>query len=463
MVFTQVKGAIAEVANQLIGAQYLPVATITTSDGEVVPNDTKLTAKNLDDYNPNVLADIGVAIKNYAPAFDIVFNTLVEQLGKMVIDDRKFVADLPDIFVDPIEWGGYVEWVRVGLSDVMDDPMWNPEIWQYNYNDTVTGPVGTTYAGEKIGKAHARKMAEIAHGTYLPKVRAKAYQEAKSIMVALSTLRQQMFTAFKGWDEQNRFLSALYNSVENTLRLKAKCFAMATVAAGIATSFGLKHAFNILEEAHARGIETSVTTAKAALNNDKIKAFALEFMQNTKDNMREMSAAYNDGVDLTFTPADDNRLLLLAPWANNLKYSIRANTFNEQLLGIGDYKKVACWQAIDCSDGNGGSVGGFNWEAVSSVYFNAQAVTDFGLTANADNTEVDPDKPAVYSTFKQDNIIGFMYDKYGLGMTLQKETTTTQYSAPEDKVNTFWHGLFNYIVNGAYNMVTFYLADHTLS
>lgn len=61
------------------------------------------------------------------------------------------------------------------------------------------------------------------------------------------------------------------------------------------------------------------------------------------------------------------------------------------------------------------------------------------------------------------NVIGFMYDKMGLGMTLDKESVTTQYSAPEDKVNSFWHGLFQYVCNGAYNMATFYFADHTPS
>lgn len=56
-----------------------------------------------------------------------------------------------------------------------------------------------------------------------------------------------------------------------------------------------------------------------------------------------------------------------------------------------------------------------------------------------------------------------MYDRQGIGVTLDKQTTTTQYSAPEDKINTFWHGLFNYVVNTAYNMAVFYVADHTIT
>ena len=448
MKITQVQGIMVSCANQLIGAGYFHPEIVAKDSSDVSTgqkNEAALTPATVTSLKVTDLVDIGKACKDYQPAFDMVFNCMVDQLGKMVIDDRKFISDLPELFVDPIEWGGFVEWTRVSLSDIMDDPMWDPNIWQYNYNDTAKGATGTQYAGEVQGKAHAKHMAELAHGTYLPKTRTKMYQEAHAIMVALSTYKQQMFTAFKGWDEANKFLSALLNSVENTLRLKAKCFAMATVVTGIATSYVNGHAYNILAEAHARGIETSVTTAAAAMNNDKIKAFALEFMQNTKDQMREMTTCFNDGIDPTFTPEEDNRLLLNAQWANNLKYSIRANTFNEQLLGIGKYKKVACWQGISAS----GTSSKFDTETCQKVMIHGDSMTKIkGEQANP-------------LTLR--NVIGFMYDKMGLGMTLDKESVTTQYSAPEDKVNSFWHGLFQYVCNGAYNMATFYFADHTPS
>lgn len=451
MKITQVQSIMTSCANQLIGAGYFHPEIVAKNGSDVSTgqkNESKLDSTTVTALTVTDLVDIGQACKDYQPAFDMVFNCMVDQLGKMVIDDRKFIADLPDLFVDPIEWGGFVEWTRVSLSDIMDDPMWDPNIWQYNYNDTAKGATGTQYAGQVQGKAHAKHMAELAHGTYLPKTRTKMYQEAHAIMVALSTYKQQMFTAFKGWDEANKFLSALLNSVENTLRLKAKCFAMATVVAGIATSYAAGHAYNILKEAHDRGIETSVTTAAAAMNNDKIKAFALEFMQNTKDQMREMTTCFNDRIDPTFTPEEDNRLLLNAQWANNLKYSIRANTFNEQLLGIGDYKKVACWQGISAASSGASN---FNTATCQTVKVSADAMSKIiGSTT-------------IHVEMNLYNVIGFMYDKMGLGMTLDKESVTTQYSAPEDKVNSFWHGLFQYFCNGAYNMATFYFADHTPS
>lgn len=442
-----VTGVMQGVMNALIGANYFPVQTVVSDSGTIV-NNTTTTPAPLTAENVAALVDIGTVAKSYQPAFEIVFNSMIEQLGKIVIDNREFVSDLPDIFVDPIEWGGFVEWVRIGLADVMDDPMWNPDIWQKNYNDPI--PSGST---DNIGggKAHARKMAEIAHGTYIPRVRSMIFKEAKPIMIALSTYKQQLFNAFISWEQANEFLSGLYRAVRSTLALKAKAFAMATICCGIAISEKYGHAYNLVS-IYNTNIDSTITTVSAALKSDAFNAFALEFIANTRDQMREMSIGYNDGVDPTFTPLEDNRLIINAQYANRLKFGVRANTYNEQLLGIGDYKKIAAWQGITSGSALDG-YSNFDFDTVTTVYLDADSVSKIGVTPNADESSGE------YTTYKRTGVIAFMYDKLGVGLTLMKENTTTQYSAPEDKVNTFWHGLFNYVINSAYNMAMFYLED----
>ena len=95
----------------------------------------------------------------------------------------------------------------------------------------------------------------------------------------------------------------------------------------------------------------------------------------------------------------------------------------------------------------------FDFDTVTTVYLDADSVSKIGVTPNADESSGE------FTTYKRTGVIAFMYDKLGVGLTLMKENTTTQYSAPEDKVNTFWHGLFNYVINSAYNMAMFYLED----
>lgn len=459
MKITQVTALMQAAANALIGANYFPVTTVaeagTAPNTYLTPDNTAPSPYTLTAQDVTGLVDIGRAVQNFGqPAFDLCFKTLVDQIGRMVIDTRQFVADLPDIFVDPREWGGFVQWVRVGLSDVMDDPMWE-EMWMYNYNDPLTAASSYT---ETLGggRAHARKIAEINNGNYRPKVRGKVYDKAHAIMIPLSIMKDQMFTAFKGWDEANEFLSALYNSVYNTLQYRAKCYAMAAICTGIALSTKHGNCINLLEAAHNMGMYQNITTVAAALQETELMQWMGMYIKNVRDQAKEMTTCYNDGFDPTFTPEEDGRLLLNAQWANLFKFTVAANTFNDELLGFGDFKKMACWEAVQTASSGVGTK--FDFDTVTTVKLNDTAITNLGI----DNSFVDKTAGSGKYVMTIPHVIGFFYDKQGIGMTLQKEKVTTHYSAADDKQNMFYHSLFQYCVNDAYNMVTFYLADHSI-
>lgn len=418
MKMVDVKSVTQAVLNQLIGAKYFPVTE----------GDEPAAVENVDAVDSTLLVDMGEVAKSMEVAADLAYKTMIDQLGKMVIESRSYVASLPSLFVDPIEWGGFVEHVQVGLSDVYDDEMWNPDGF-INYTDTG-------------GQAYAQKMAEQEHAFYRPRVHAKVFKEAKAISVRLSTLRDQMFTAFKSLDEMNKFLSALYTSVDNTLQLKAQVYALATVATGIGRAMALGHGYD-LRTIYNDETGSNIANSTDFRKNDAAMRWALGFMANTKDNFSQFSTAFNNGVEPVFTPADDVRTILLAKFANDAKFGVRANTFHEELIGIGDYERTTAWQGIQTAGDNA-----FNFGAVSKVMFTADSAEKVGITVEEGETG-----------YTIPNVVGVMYDKYALGITLDKKKTTASYTAGNDSWNTFYHTLINYICNDNYNMVFFYISD----
>lgn len=411
--------------NSLISSKYFPVDTEDT-------NPDRYTLKAQDSA---LLVDMGEVAKESQAAADLVFRTMIDVIGKIVIDSRTYVPELPSLFIDPIEWGGFVEHVRVGLSDVMEDEMWNP-LGFINHSDPARTIDGVAYPS---GSDYAKRIAEIEHATYKPKTYAKVYKEAKAIMVALTTAREQLFTAFRSWDEMNRFLSALYTSVENTLSYKAELYALMTISTGIGRAVALGHEIKLRTMWNANHPNETLTTVQEALNSNAFTAYAFSVMADTKDNMKRFSVAFNNGEEPVFTPASDNNLILLAKFANNAKFGVRANTYNEELLGIGKYDKITAWQGIY----NG--TNSFDFDTVSKISF----------TENS-NKKLFGDSQT--GTKDIENVIGFMYDKGGaLGCTLDKKLTTSTYTAANDSFNTFYHAIVNYICNDSYNMVVFTL------
>ena len=418
MKMVDVKAVTQAVLNQMIGAKYFPVAE----------GDEPAAVQNVEAVDSALLVDMGKVAAGSEAAADLAYKTMIDQLGKMVIESRSYVAQLPSLFVDPIEWGGFVEHVQVGLSDVYDDEMWNPEGF-INYND-------------EGGKEYAQKMAEQEHAFYRPRVHAKIFKEAKAISVRLTTLKDQLFTAFKSLDEMNRFLSALYTSVENTLQLKAQAYALATVATGIGRAYALGHVYD-LRTLYNTETGSNIATEAEFRKNDNAMRWALGFMVNTKDNFSQYSTAFNNSVEPVFTPPDDVRTILLAKFANDAKFGVRANTFHEELIGIGDFERVTAWQGINTSGKKA-----FDFKTVSKLMFTADTAEKVGITL-----------PPGAASIAINNVVGVMYDKYALGITLDKKKVTASYTAVNDSWNTFYHALVNYICNDNYNMTIFLISD----
>lgn len=393
---------------------------------------SQLTANNfynaktpeLTETDTAALVELGHALEDHQLAADIFLGALVDTLATMRIDSRAYSAVLPSLFVDTYEWGGFREHVVIGLSDILEDEMY-----------PINGFIGYNETG---GTAEAQRIAGIEHGTFKPSAQSKFYDEGKAFMIALSTVREQLFTAVKSLSELNKLISAMQISVDNTIQLKAEVGALSTVSTGIARAIALGNEIKLVTR-YNELTHQSLATGWSALNDDKFTAFVLETIANVEDEVKRFTSVYNNHEHVTFS--NDSRLILLSKFANRAKFGVRANTYNEQLLGIGDYERISGWQAVSQNNKEP-----FAPETLSSIALTAASATKVGLTVPEGDTGV-----------TLSNIIGFLYDRYAIGISLDKKKVTTSYTASQDKYNTYHHNIINYIIDDNFPMVAFTL------
>lgn len=465
MRITDVVDVVKSGISQLIAANYYDAETPV------------LTATDV-----TALAELGHALESHTNAPDIFLGALIDALATIRIDSRAYSAVLPSLFVDTYEWGGFREHVVFGLADILDDEMY-PSGGFINYSD-------------EGGEDEAIRIAGIEHGTYKVPTATKLYDEAKPFMIALSTVREQLFTAVRDLAELNKLISGMQIAVDNTIQLKAEVCGLYTVSTGIARAIALGNEIPLVTLYNAQNATTStreietyesltsepddyetnyasyyvkdadgeweaatstfaagetykktVTTktetvelpaGEAALNDPAFVAFALETIANTKDEFKRFTAVYNNHDHVTFS--NDSRLVLLAKFANRAKFGVRANTFNEELLGIGDFEKVTGWQATQATGG-----APFALSTLSSIALTKAGAERVGFTSVASGGKT------------LTNIIGVMYDRYALGVSLDKKKVTVSYTASQDKYNTYHHALVNYIVDDNFPIVAFTL------
>lgn len=438
------------------------------------------------------IVELGKSFDTYEKAPDIFLKALVDTLSTMRIDSRRYSAVLPSLFVDTYEWGGFREHVVMGLSDILQDEMY-----------PVNGFIDYNAEG---GDDEAVRIAGIEHGTFKPSAESKFYDEAKPFMVALSTIREQLFTAVKSDNplrDLNRIISGMQVSVDNTIQLEAEVTALYTVSTGAARAIALSNEIPLVSlynstraesgtitntttytlvgsapvdwatsyvdyymldddglivpipEGDAAPTFASLTVFSAAtvptntsvviptgiraLDYPDFVRFMLETIANTKDEFKRFTAAYNNHQHVTFS--DDTRVILLAKVANRAKFGVRANTFNEELLGIGDFEKISGWQAI----ANTGTAQ-FDFETLASISMTKASATKVGLTV-----------PAGATGITLTNIIGMVYDRYAMGVSLDKKKVTSNYTASQDKINTYHHLIKNMIIDDNFPMAVFTL------
>ena len=355
------------------------------------------------------LPDIGEDVIS-SGTVDQYVKSILTQLGKMYVDSKAYKAELPSLFIDSFEWGGYLERVYFKPQDLIQDEM-------YNLVD------GNTYEDHKF---------------YQPKASAKIFEEVKNIMTPISIVADQIKEAFQGWDQMNAFLSGIQNNVNNTLTLASEAYAHMLIQCGIAVAEkNTQHSIHLLTEAIAKKVLSTGATAAEALESPEFLRFALKRIAQVKKNMKRYTVAFNNGQIPTFTNDADAKIALLTDFTTAAGFTARANTFNANELNIGDYDEVACWQAFaDTSKAN------FDYSTNSTIKIAADSTNKLGI-----GTE------AVTIT----NVIGVLYDTRAMGISLTKSKVTSNYTAIADFWNEYHHKQVNYILDPNFNIVTFKL------
>ena len=354
------------------------------------------------------LVDVGKDVLD-SGSVDSYVKSLLTQLGKMVIESKRYSADIPSIFVDSFDWGGYVERVYFSPQDLIKDEMY----------DLVNG---TTYEDHKF---------------YKPNVSAKIFEEGKTITCPISITEDQIKMSFNSYEELNKFLSGIYQNVQNTITLGLEAYAHMLISAGIAVSIGATGNTRHLATEFYGAENAKTKKLYEMLADSAFLKYCMEQISLTKDHMKRYTTAFNNGAIPNFTTEDDIKTALLADFANACKFNVTADTFNADEIGLGDFDKVTAWQAFSAD-----TLRDFDVETNSSISISADAQNKLGLGTGA---------------FAKKGVIGVVYDYRAMGICPYRTKVTSNYTASADFWNQYHHQLVNYILDANFNIVSFVL------
>ena len=392
MKLENVASIVSEAVSQTMGTEYMEKL------GKLSPIDS------------SKLVDVGKNITDATMSTEKFTKALVSLLGRREIEGLTYTPLYSDIIVNRVDWGGFIERVKIDMADIMDSPMFALE--------------------------NKKSYADIEHTFYQPKVISKIYDEGKGIMIPISVQSEMLTEAFTSWDKMNEYLTKIRSVLRETLKITMDMYASSLVQGAIAISDKATNtSVHLLAEAIAEGIVPAETTADKALNNEEFLVFASRRIAQIRDNMRVRTVAYNNGaIPIQST---DNNLYLLSEFSRNLKFA-KSGIYNEQMIDFGDSKSIPTWQGIVSTE----TVTPFDFTNTSTVSLLKDPTNKLGI-GTADVTI--------------DNVIGLLFDKKAIGITIYKEKMTSNYTASADFWNEYLHALTNQIIDSDYPIVAFIL------
>ena len=356
------------------------------------------------------LIDIGKDITNTTMTTEKFTKALVSILGRREIDGLTYTPLYSDIIVNRVEWGGFIERVKIDMADIMDSPMFALE--------------------------NKKSYADIEHTFYQPKVISKIYEEGKGIMIPISIQSEMLTEAFTSWDRMNEYLTKIRAVIRETLKIAMDRYASILVEGAIAISDkATQTSIHLLTEAIAEGILPEATTAEQALKKEEFLVYASRRIAQIRDNMKVRTVAYNNGK--IPMQSSDNNLYLLSEFARNLKFA-KSGIYNEQMIDFGESKSIPMWQGITSSE----QTEDFDFANTSTISLSADPTNKLGIGTEA---------------VKISNVIGLLFDRKAIGITIYKEKMTSSYTASADFWNEYLHALTNQIIDSDYPMVAFIL------
>ena len=367
---------------------------LTTIATEMLGPDNTIVTENLEN-----LQDIGNVLITQQNV-DTYVKKLVDKIGKVVFKNRLLNSTAPSLLADSWEYGAILQKVRMKLIPAEE-------------NSAVKLVDGQSYDQNVF---------------HQPTVCATFYSKEITFEVPISYTREQLNGSFNSVSELNGFYNLLETTVQNSLTVKTDALIMRTINYRIGKTYTKGRAsqkVNLLAGYNAASGK-SLTTADCFQDEGFLK-YAIAEIKNYQDRLKLPTSVFNDLKEETFTPAQNQKLVLLSDFKNTVDTHLIPVVQNSENLTL-SCETVPYWQ---------GSGANFSFTDISKI--------DVTLDTTSEKAQVG-------------GIVGILFDDEALKVGNLNQYVTTNYNAKGDFYTNYYKEQSGFFVDLAENFLIFYVA-----
>ena len=364
--------------------------------------------------NLSNIVDIGKDVLDYTGQnntnFDRFMRNLIDQVGKVMFDDRIYTSQAPNILKDGFEYGSILQKVRCEVPDARDNATWD----LFNY--------------PKQGGAAYPDPFELSK----PSATAKFFNSKATYEIPITLTDVQLRESFQSASQFGSFIAMIENRIRMKMTLCNDGLIMATIANLMGQKFRLGANVNLLA-LYKTKFPSATTTAASALTDKEFLRFASKTIAQYKKYLATASTLYNgDGSSayLTFTPADRLKFIANTEFSKSLDAYLYSDTYHNEFVNLPGYEEVAFWQGTGTSNDSRLSI---------------DVTVDDGSTG----TEI-----------KRDGVVAVMFDDEAAAVCNQNFRVTSAYNGRGEYTNYFYKWDAMYMNDLLENCVVFDVSDY---
>lgn len=369
-------------------------AILNTINAEIIGESAvvKEDLSNIIDIGKEVIG--AVDIENYT-------RSLIDRIGRVVFWDRTYNSTAPNIIKDSWEFGSIMEKIRCELPDVEENPSWKLTKGQ-SYDPFIFNP---------------------------PTVKAKFFNSKTTFEIPISFVEEQIKSAFTSASEMSRFFAMIENRVIMKITLCTDSMIMRTINNLIAEKFvANNNVINLLADYNSK-MGTTLAAAKA-LSDKEFLRYACKQINLYSDYLTRASMLFNDKGYVTFTPKENQKIVMLSEFDKSAEVYLYSDTFHNSFVKLDGYTTVPYWQGSGTEDN-------FDFDEISKISVK---------TASGTNIE-------------KKGIIGVIFDENACAVCNENPRTTSQYNAKGEFINYFHKWDCSYINDTNENCIVFVVED----
>lgn len=253
---------------------------------------------------------------------DVVFKTLLDRIGKTVIDMLQYDNRFARIFKDAFAYGAVLQTIHVSNLEARKSGI---------YDNLDNGDVDTDL-----------------YKMFLPTVDQTLFENIQPWEFAVTITDKQIELNFISAEGVAGFINgiftAMYNSITKYLETCARTAYIDLIVADMNGSTSKELSINVLQRYYDEtGRELTVDNFQYDADFNR---WLTSLFTDYVNLLEEMTVCFNHKGYETFTPRDMCHFVINGKIADNIKRFMQSDVYNENLVKMPNYDEVSSWQAI---------------------------------------------------------------------------------------------------------------------